>query len=651
MTSWNQAIDRLFVHPERLVWLWLVGSCLIAIVVGEIIRASWRRRLFALPRDQYTARFSEPGRWVLAGGRLIALALVVLALADPRAGLGAIEVKTSKLQIVCLLDRSRSMMARDATPSRFEVGRKVVRNIVDLAGGAAVALATFAGDARIDVPLTRDYRGLIDRLQAVNPNDNLVAGTNIGAGLSTAATCFAERIESPKILVVFTDGETHGVEPELLDGLLPKGTQVLVLGVGDARQGSPIPLSEEAEPGSSEVEYLMHEGEVARSKANPEFLSRLAARLGGRFQEMDADSSSRAIAEMLRRAELLATEDVRLAYRQQAAPRFHWLLLAAVGLLFLEMILRPKNQATSSAPRPAHSGRAKGLMLWFVLPALTTSVGWGDELPATPDAARLTSRELSKFYNQGVQAYRGGRLSDAESLFRMVSRHGEGSLRAKATFNLANTQYMIANRGGISQQEAIERLEKAIGLYRHSIAEGRRTEDARANIEIAYRRLLQIQQQQPDSNGDGRSSPADQPPDGDDAPQEEDGDERDERGDSGDQPQREDGADNEGQRPRDGSGGGDDPSAPAAAGERPGTGQDSGDVPSEPQEPDTGSRSGSGRSDAGGPSDDPTEPLTDQQAEDQLRRIRERARDGRGEDGKRGPPGAAPVSDPPGLPW
>lgn len=661
MNSWHQVVERFLVQPERLVWLWLVGCAVLAVIIGELARVRWRRRLYALAHNRPVIAAHEPRRWVRPGVRILALVLIVLALADPRAGLSAIEVKTSRLQIVCLLDRSRSMMARDATPSRLEAGKNVVRAAVDRAGGGAVALATFSAQSRVDVPLTRDYQGLLARLDAVGPDDSQTGGTHIGLGLTTAATCFAERIDSPKILIVISDGEIHGVQPELPERMLPEETQVLVIGVGNAEQGAPLPIDKDTEFESDNGEYLTYEGKVVRSKANPEFLDQLATRLGGRFLSIHGGSATAAIAEAIRHAESSAAHDMRRAYRRQAAPRFHWLLLGALGLLCLEMMLPLKRRTGLGQRQTARFGSRRYLMLAILLPAMMASTGLAGAIPVAPPASQsetdsrapkasqLTERQLRKAYNQGVHAYRDGRWNDAELLFRTVIRHGEDSLQAKARFNLANTLYAIVNRGGISQQDAIEQLQTAIGLLRQNIAEGRRTEDARANIEIIYRRLLQIQQQQPEANGDGKSPPTDQPPDGDTPPQEENGSQQDEQGDDDEQPQQ-DGSDaDDRQGPGDGSGRGDrDQPPPGGGGDRPGTSSEPGDSPNGPQVPDAGGGSDSRRPDAVGPINDPTAPLSDEQAEDQLRRVRQRATDGRDDEDQQAP---APISDPPGLPW
>ncbi|WP_164103394.1 VWA domain-containing protein [Candidatus Laterigemmans baculatus] len=680
MTSLHSISDSIaaavdgFVEPERLTWLWLVAACAVVMLVAEAVRTRLRRRLFAAfgsprlaqPSDVHSAGAGRLRRWLSFGSRIGALILIVLAMADPRGGAALIPVKPVNLQTVVLLDRSRSMAARDASPNRFAVGQEMVRGLVEEAGGGAVALVSFAGVPQIEMPLTRDYQGLLERLDRLAPSNGPAAGTDLQAGLETAATCFAERMQSPKLLLVITDGETHGVEPELSATPLPQGTEVLVIRVGDADEGAPIPLEgseqdrADSQPASSAntvaESFLTHEGQLVRSRANPRLLREIAEGLGGEF--VSAEAASTAVAGLLSRTLRGARENTERSYRRQAAPRFHWLLLAAVGLLGLELLLM---ESRSSAV--VNSSFASGLQrpaAWLLLAAATIfhdgqSLNGQQTNPRSPTVQtptplrRLSVRESSQLYNAGVDAYRDGRWGEAEALFDRVRRWGDEELQSKARFNLANTQYAIANRGGISKQEAITRLQTAIELYRQTLAEGQRSRDARANIEITYRRLRQIEQQSPDSQrGDGdENRRGDQSESGADGAGEQAG------SNPGDADQ---GDTSQGDTSQGDSGQGDSGQGDSGQGDsrREGSGEHR---PGRSGRNDGGSNSGPAAPPEASPESDLEEPLSSGEAEDQLRRIRQRARENEQnrraeqEAGDEPQPPTETAASPGGLPW
>lgn len=126
------------------------------------------------------------------------------------------------------------------------------------------------------------------------------------------------------------------------------------------------------------------------SKTNTELLRRLAEQLEGRFQRIGTNTAGGVIRDEIRRAESTVPDERQLAYQRQAAPLFHWFLLAAAGLLCLEMVLPLNRQRRSRSLRHARSGFAKIFLLCILVLVLTLS---SDSMEGQMKLANITAAD------------------------------------------------------------------------------------------------------------------------------------------------------------------------------------------------------------------------------------------------------------------
>ena len=75
------------------------------------------------------------------------MALMVIALIDVRWGKVWREVPQKGIEVMFVLDVSRSMLADDAAPSRLERAKQQIKDTIDEMAGDRVGLVVFAGDA------------------------------------------------------------------------------------------------------------------------------------------------------------------------------------------------------------------------------------------------------------------------------------------------------------------------------------------------------------------------------------------------------------------------------------------------------------------------------------------------------------------------
>src|SRR5262249_24089316 len=150
-----EAVDpvnaALWTHPEWLAPLTaLCAAAALALVHAGLSLRRRRRRLGAgLP-----GAATSPLRDALLWG---ALALLAPALAGPRIGSRVQRVPGSGVDVVFALDVSRSMEARDVPPSRLDVARRALEELLArLEPADRVALVAYAGRGVLLTPLTPD---------------------------------------------------------------------------------------------------------------------------------------------------------------------------------------------------------------------------------------------------------------------------------------------------------------------------------------------------------------------------------------------------------------------------------------------------------------------------------------------------------------
>ena len=277
--------------------------------------------------------------WLPAALRLLALALLIVALARPREGLEQVVDVSRGIAIEVVVDRSGSMAAPlgDGGPTRLDAVKQAVVRFVhgDGAGLAGrpndlVGLVTFARYPETVLPLTLSHETLDGFLGGVEVvTDRRDDGTAIGDALALAAARLhvaeqelgarggggADRpvyeVKS-KAIILLTDGSHNAGErtpaqaAELAAGWGIK-VYAIGIGVGAPEQTVRTPLGTFRLPAGQPVDAAG--------------LQALADRTGGLFRMADDAESLAAIYREIDRLEKSEVESVRyLDFRERFAP-------------------------------------------------------------------------------------------------------------------------------------------------------------------------------------------------------------------------------------------------------------------------------------------------------------------------------------------
>jgi len=184
----------------------------------------------------------------LGSMRWLALALFIVALAQPRVLKSTTEVKASGVDIVVAFDMSGSMISEDfevrgERVNRFNMARSVLKGFIDQRPNDRIGLVLFASQAFIATPLTLDHDFLqenLDRLEIGAIDQNATA---IGDGLGTAVNRLRDLKAKSKIVILMTDGQNNsGKLDPLLAAEAAASLKVKVYTVGIGMRGqAPMP--------------------------------------------------------------------------------------------------------------------------------------------------------------------------------------------------------------------------------------------------------------------------------------------------------------------------------------------------------------------------------------------------------------------------
>lgn len=460
-----------FAAPEWIRWMALVLVPLAALTGGLLRRRQLRlAALVHVPAGAsilpgYSIR-RDRARLAL---RLLACTAILLALSRPQWGIRTEEVASRGLDILVVLDTSRSMLADDLKPNRLQQAQWALRNFAGELRGDRIGLIPFAGGSFLYCPLTSDYAAFLMTLNDVYAGIIPQGGTAIEQALRLAVDRFEPVDDTDRVIILITDGEDHEGNPlNMIPRLRQEKIRVFTVGAASA-DGALIPV---------EGGFLRDsQGHVVKSRLNESVLRELAAQTGGFYvRAAPGDFGLDRILETglsgLRRGE---RDTVKVETRIE---RYGWFAGAALLLLLAEGLLRPSVLIAS---------------LFLLL--TTPSVQAGSRPPGHPESSALHAAEKwaervpdKGQYNLGHALYQQRRFEEAQAAFAAAAAQTRSDrLRQKALYNQAGA--LLANAATITDpgraQQVLDAAEKSIALYEQSLVLDPTDAAARRNLERA----------------------------------------------------------------------------------------------------------------------------------------------------------------------
>ena len=273
---------------------------LLVLLAVPVLAALWLRDERARPRrlaalvdvgmlPAVALGVSLPKRAWRRGLALCAFVLLVIAAAGPQWGSSTVLLPHQGLDVLFVVDVSRSMRARDVLPDRLERAKAEIAAFLPRLADHRVGVVAFAGTAFVQCPLTTDAEAVRLFLRGLAPESVPQGGTALAAGLEVALNALRAEAESQagaksvgRVVVVITDGEDHdGGIDEAAAALKEESVAVVVVGVGSTL-GEPIPVTDD-KTGAAAGYRKDKKGQTVMSRMNPEVLGKVAAAAGGAF--------------------------------------------------------------------------------------------------------------------------------------------------------------------------------------------------------------------------------------------------------------------------------------------------------------------------------------------------------------------------------
>ena len=446
---------------------------------------------------------------------LLAFVVIVLGAANLQKPGKMENVQRKGVDVMFVLDVSKSMLAQDIKPSRLDKAKQLLTLLSEKLENDRLGLILFAGRPYLQMPLTSDHGAARMYIQDASPDAVPTQGTVIAEALRMANAAFNSKERKYKSILLISDGEDH--DPEALKTakeLAQDGVMINTIGIGSP-DGSII-----IDPATGETKKD-EQGNVVISKLNEAELQQLADATNGQYLRLDnVDDALITMTQQLDSAEKKAMSDAEfIDYKSY----FQYFLAAALLLLLAEFLLaersREKKVRTAAVPRPATTksptpvkGRTSVASPAAVLLLLTLAAA----RPATAQSANTDIRSGNRYYkkaqlDKSVQQYQSAvqkapanptaNYNLGNALFRkndydQAAKSYDATVQNSQDKTLKEKGYYNKGVAMVKQKK----LQESIDAWKEALKLNADDADARENLEKALTQQKQQQQQQNQNN-------------------------------------------------------------------------------------------------------------------------------------------------------
>ena len=319
-----------FANPHILWLLLLLPLMLAALVVVGISR---RRNIarFGNP-ELLKSLMGDISEWRVKTKTilfLVAFVCVVFAAARPQFGSRLKEQKSRGIEMMLVVDVSNSMLAEDFAPNRLDRTRYAIDRLLADMSQDRVGLVVFAGEAKVQLPITTDYRMARSFVKRISPSLVSVQGTEVGQALSLAELSFSQSSDASRVVILITDGETHdNTALDVAKRLAERGIHIYAIGIGTP-EGAPVKL---------DGEFIKDENdEMVVSRLNEVLLQQIATTSGGAY--IRATNADFGLEQIVAQIEKMEQGELTTLRFEEYNEQFQWILAVAAVLLVLESLL------------------------------------------------------------------------------------------------------------------------------------------------------------------------------------------------------------------------------------------------------------------------------------------------------------------------
>ncbi len=319
-----------FANPHL---LWLLAVVPVMIIAFAILLRLRRRSLQRFGNiATVSSLLRDVSSWrVHAKFILFTLAYIALVFASARPQFGAKlrEDRGEGVEMMFVVDVSNSMLAEDFTPNRLDRTRYAIDKLFSQMQQDRVGLVVFAGEAKVQLPITTDYRMARNFTKRLSPSLVEVQGTDVSDAIDLASLSFSQREGVSRVMILITDGEAHDRDALVAaERAAERGITIFTIGIGSPK-GAPIEIG---------GEFIKDDkGEMVVSRLNEELLQQIAEKGNGAY--VRASNAEFGLAEIVDAIENMEQGELVTLHFDEHNEQFVWILWVALVLLLLEGLL------------------------------------------------------------------------------------------------------------------------------------------------------------------------------------------------------------------------------------------------------------------------------------------------------------------------
>ena len=277
--------------------------------------------------------FAQRYRHILIILRSTAIVLFVIALARPQYGNKQTKVTTEGIDIVLAVDVSGSMLAEDfeiggRRYNRLHVVKQVVKDFIMKRTNDRIGLVVFAGRPYTQCPMTLDYGMLLQLLDKVEIG-MVEDGTAIGSALGSSIERLKNTKAKSKVIILLTDGRNNSgeIDPFTAAEIARTfGIKIYVIGAG-TKGLAPFPAFDIF--GNKVMKQV-------KVDIDDDALREIARITDGNYYRATDTESLKEIYGQIDKLEKTESDVTQYTEYNEL---FHYFLLSAFGLLFVELSL------------------------------------------------------------------------------------------------------------------------------------------------------------------------------------------------------------------------------------------------------------------------------------------------------------------------
>ena len=265
---------------------------------------------------------------------ILAYICLVFAAARPQFGSKLREEKARGVEIMLVVDVSNSMLAEDFEPNRLERTKYAINKLFEGLQQERVGLIAFAGEPKVQLPITSDYRMAQAFAKRLSPSLVGEQGTAIGKALQLAALSFSSQSEKSRVIVLITDGENHEDDAVAVAQMAKEqGIRIYTIGIGTP-EGAPIEIG---------GEFVKDENdEIVVSKLGEEMLQEIASVTEGAY--VRASKQDIGLEEVVKSINQMEKSELSTIRYEEYNEQYQYPLAVALVLLLIEFtILSRRN--------------------------------------------------------------------------------------------------------------------------------------------------------------------------------------------------------------------------------------------------------------------------------------------------------------------